>query len=801
MKKVLKLSSLLAAVMLLAALGAVQLMSAQTVRTSIDADMDYVSSDSDDADATNSFVVTVTDSDSDGLRTLDTTEFRYATVTVENITREASADYKGKPGNKLSLTAGGTLAAADATVSIAFSSVSTTVTVFQSTSTTGFTEGDHIVAEHGDRIRVRYVPKSGRTRTDEVVVDAKGPVITSQSPAHNTRTKAEAVTFVAEFKDDGVGLGKMADVDANTMLVLEDESEDFRVTDLKEGNWRIRAVILLGEDGDVSWQVTVKDTLGNETKSIAVKADPDAEIDEVEKHKLTLDTAAPTIETATTGDTLDTSGAKAEIKTGAGNRKSIAVMFDEDLDGATVQETDFRVEVEGQQQSIASVTWNPDVKDHVFITLENDISGDGTPTVRVVGPIEDVAGNAQATTQKVAVDGIAPMLTVSVTGSAGTVTNDTLTILVSADEKSRNPSRTNGITVSAITKGTDDNEDKDIVGDEASFSASKFRTVTSNEQWEWTFSLANATDGKYNVCIQVSDISGSSGNQGSKGTCPVADTEVLIDDDKSITFTIDTAVADPTVTPEKTDNAGTFIEITYGEKITAVTATVAGDKFDTSTLDDKTFTIAPPADGFPIGKHEVAVTATDVAGNTKTAKKTVEITARAAFKVNLRPGYNLISFPGTPESTAINDIIGADHSINQVLTYSPFIEGGWLSAERGDDGAFAGTLMELDGGTAYIVRTTSFEPLNVMIPRAAAGDALPPQTNLGVGWNLVPVIDLSSDKASGDTVEDYFQGVGDAILTLDTSGRLVANDGDDGVVGKGYWVYASRPAVLLPTRR
>ena len=260
-------------------------------------------------------------------------------------------------------------------------------------------------------------------------------------------------------------------------------------------------------------------------------------------------------------------------------------------------------------------------------------------------------------------------------------------------------------------------------------------------------------------------------------------------------------MADPAVTPEKTDDGGSFIEIAYGEKITALTVTVAGDAVDTQSLDNKKFTIAPPADGYAIGEYEVAVTATDVAGNTETAKAMVEITERVAFKINLRPGYNLISLPGTPESTAINDVIGADHAINQVLTYSPFVEGGWLSAERGDDGTFAGTLTELDGSTAYIVRTTSFEPLNVMIPRTAAGNVLPPQTNLGVGWNLVPVIDLSSDLATGDAIADYFQGVGEAILTIDDTGRLAAIDGDDATVGKGYWVYASRPAVLLPTRR
>ena len=105
MKKVLKLSSLLAAVLLLAALAGVQLLTAQAVRTSVDVEMDYVSND---VDATNMFVVTIVDADTDGLRTLDGTHnFRFATVTVENITREARPDDKGKPGNKVDLTAGG----------------------------------------------------------------------------------------------------------------------------------------------------------------------------------------------------------------------------------------------------------------------------------------------------------------------------------------------------------------------------------------------------------------------------------------------------------------------------------------------------------------------------------------------------------------------------------------------------------------------------------------------------------------------------------------------------------------------
>jgi hypothetical protein len=820
-KKVLKLSSLLAAVLLLTVLAGVQLLTAQSVRTSVDVEMDYVSND---ADATNTFVVTIVDADERGLRIGDDTN-RFATVTVENITREARPDDKGKPGNEVDVKAGGALPGDDdaedgSAAKIAFSTASTTVSVFASTTDAGYIEneadadlaGTSIIAEHGDRIRVRYVPLSGRTRTDEIVVDAEGPVITSQTPAHETRTKAEAVAFVAEFKDDGAGLGKMADVDADTVLTLEGESEDFKVTDLEDGNWRIRAVILLDE-GDVEWQVMVEDVLGNVTASIAVKEDEETEeTDEVTRHLLTVDTTAPIIMEATTGDTLDTSEDDPVVKQGS-SRTAIAVKFNEKLDGSTVQASDFRVEVDEDEVDIADVTAGPSGKqEYVFITLEDELAGDDEPTVKVVGAIEDIAGNAQTTIEEDAGDGIAPMVTVSVDGSADTVTNDKLTVLASADEKSRNPSRTNGITVSAVEKkgGEGDDADTDVVGDAAGFSAARFRTVTSGEQWEWIFNLANATNGTYNVCIEVSDISGDTGNEGTKGTCKAGDP---IDADKSITFTVDTVVNDPAVTPEKTDNGGAFIEVDLsgeaGEytgdsqgKIAALTVTIGGDAVDTATLDDKKFTVAPPADGYSVGKLEIVVVATDAAGNTGTFKDiTVEITERAAFTVNLRPGYNLISLPGTPESTDINDVIGADHSINQVLTYSPFVEGGWLSAERGDDGTFAGTLTTIDGSTAYIVRTSSFEALEVAIPRTAAGNVLPPQTNLGVGWNLVPVIDLSSDLDTGDAIADYFQGVGEAILTIDDSGRLTAIEGDDATVGKGYWIYASRPAVLLPTRR
>ena len=144
-------------------------------------------------------------------------------------------------------------------------------------------------------------------------------------------------------------------------------------------------------------------------------------------------------------------------------------------------------------------------------------------------------------------------------------------------------------------------------------------------------------------------------------------------------------------------------------------------------------------------------------------------------------------------------MIGASHPINQVLTYDPSVDGGWLIAERGDDGLFAGTLTTIDSNLAYIVRTTTFEALEVNVPRLSVGaQVLPPTVSLSDGWNLVPAVDLSGDLAAGGTLTGYFTGVGVKILTLDSLGRLGTLAGADATVGTGYWVFSDGADVLVP---
>ena len=63
MKKVLKLSSLLAAVLLLTVLAGVQLLSAQQAIIDVDIDQDFVSDADESPGADNTFLVTITESE------------------------------------------------------------------------------------------------------------------------------------------------------------------------------------------------------------------------------------------------------------------------------------------------------------------------------------------------------------------------------------------------------------------------------------------------------------------------------------------------------------------------------------------------------------------------------------------------------------------------------------------------------------------------------------------------------------------------------------------------------------------
>ena len=526
MKKVLKLSSLLAAVLLLAALAGVQLLFASShVRTDVDIDSSYVSNNPAGG-VDNTFMVVVADdagwatgntaTTSVGVRNEDTKDEIKLVVTASTTAADTAAIAAGE-------TCGTCLWTAEVSVVV---------------TSTGAT-APFIVASDGDVIQASYQSAdSVATYSDSVTVDAKGPVFSNVSPGHGTRTKTGTIIFTVDISDAGVGVGDIDRVEDETVFTLVGvDTFNGVASDEDDGNWRVSKIVSLTER-DFEWYITLTDTLGNATQSDAIPDDDDentTEDDGDNRYTLVIDLTKPTIASATTGMTLDTSDDPA-VRKASNSRTSIAVEFDEDLNGGTVDDTDFLVVVDSQNQDIAAVDWHEDLPEYVFITLETELSGDDTPVVRVVRGIEDVAGNEQSSFEPddPATDGIAPSLTVSIVGTAddNPVTNGTIKVRVSADEDSINPNAKTGAVATLIT-GEGEAADLDDTAEGADF-----RTITPNKTWEWTFEFDDdgREDGLYNVCVQIDDISDGA-NTGSAGLCTAT---VDTGSDDILAFEVDT---------------------------------------------------------------------------------------------------------------------------------------------------------------------------------------------------------------------------------------------------------------------
>ena len=219
-------------------------------------------------------------------------------------------------------------------------------------------------------------------------------------------------------------------------------------------------------------------------------------------------------------------------------------------------------------------------------------------------------------------------------------------------------------------------------------------------------------------------------------------------------------------------------------------------------------------EGLSIGKHTVVYAAKDDVGNELAAnsagdregKFTFEVKARAGYEVDIRPGWNLISLPGTPTNPSVSATMSGLRA-NTVLSYQ---NGEWLSAIRGDDDEWQGTLEQIVGGYGYWVQTTSAETIKTVIPPTLPNQVLP-TVPITSGWNLVGVID-PEQRAEGTTSDPdrYFVNVSWRVAYgFDTAGSrwmkiLPAPSTDDGVNdamiknGAGYWLWSTEPGTLVP---
>ncbi len=714
-----------------------------------------------------------------------------------------------------------------------------------------------------DVISVTYDDSDPDRNTSKTLkVETTAPIIANPSPAHNSADRADPdIEFDVSDADSGIAnkddIYVIFAVDGDADGVIE-SAESFQVDEAPKGDvdeedgvfsakQGLPSSVLVDDDATVYWWALAMDSAGNLAISdrestveiddedvddpcsasnfpagvsdasglVGKDVDETSEIGACQPYAVKIDNTEPEMNSAKTGPVWDADDD--EVDQGADEPTSVLVVFSENLDADTVDADDFTVE----GKSVTAV----EVQDeNVFLTVSSDLDPDEEPEVELVGSVRDVAGNRQTSGSLDADDGIAPTLTVSVEGGNRSVTNDDIKITISSNENVGTPK----VVFQQVLDVNRDDDDATEDVDEAEYALdqgdSKNAVLKSERNYEVTYEAPGP--GLYNVYVTANDA--TSANTGSAG---VNKGPIDLDDDTdAILFEFDDEVGDPTISPEEpTDNSAPFITIDFEAEgaeymdeegvdlddygtVTITSASLESPDADAMDITDSLVTtdnvkFLYKASDLVKGDHVVTITAMDAAGNELEDKElTVEVEERQPFKLELAPGWNQVSLPGTPTNTSINAVIPADHPASTILTYDA--GAGWLTAIRSEDGMWLGTLTTIDATRAYWIQTDSFEALEVDIPRISAGTSVPPTIALSAGWNFISVIDVTGEKHDGDNVpaKAYFSGVDiNRVYTFNTLMGMWedvdVNDDDANPnlkVGSGYWVHADDDDVLAP---
>jgi len=706
------------------------------------------------------------------------------------------------------------------------------------------TNNDGVWAQDGDTVTLSYLDSSGNAlATDTVTIDVTAPTVSGLTPADASKTTTLAPTVTFDVADSASGITTSGITLSINGVAVSGASINYApITDGYRGwfvqgtSWKTAtssspAGFAVSDSTAFNIVVTGTDAAGNAATGT---------------NAVTIDTTAPTLNSATTGS----------------GRTTVTAIFSEALDSTTIAASDFTVD----GSTVNSAALNADTATQVDIVVASDMDPAVKPAVTIAGTIADAAGNAVASASSVtATDGIAPAPTV-VLDAALLALDGKATVTVTTDEKlaasypkidvhgNSGATGAGALTTTASTPLVTTASYTAVAGSgsgqfgfsiQASDGSNAYTNLTAvadetptlTSSTLLTLAKGPIADADFDGDVDRDDITSVSLTIGGTATTSKSFISAVDASARTVTlssaataatisykiadtvFEIDQAAPTVTVTPASgatiTDQSP-FLRLVFdddeypGDSYKTVTITKAVlTNPDASTTDiASSFVTADNIDfiygatDLALGAYTLTISATDTAGNALTDSATTFTVAKRTASISLRPGWNLVSIPGTPADTAVGTAI-ANANIDIVTTYDPTTAGGWLTAVRGSDGTFSGTLTTVDGSKGYWVHTSTFDPLTVDVPGLTAGSAAAPaEYKLVQGWNLIPVSTNDLTVTSRDA-DDYLTGLSwSRIIGYSNSNNAFSSilpDGADTVsVGQGYWVYLKASGTLVP---
>jgi hypothetical protein len=720
---------------------------------------------------------------------------------------------------------------------------------------------DGLWVQDGDTVTVSYLNSSGALiDSDTVKVDSVKPTISGISPADASVTNIINPIVSFDVTDTGSGIST-SNVSTDVAITINGVAVNsalpshqaiangFRVTYATGNSWLTTYSIT--DSVKFTWQIVAKDVAGN-TKTIT-GTDLEA----------TIDQTKPDMTAAVTGTSYE--GSPLAEKTG--KNYAVKLTFSENLDSASIATTDFTVAgvnptavaVKDAAVYLTVAAQASDAKPEVKIVAAiadkagNTLSTDTVTATDALKPGNtitidkslaikaDKIKTTVATDEKLAQSG----LKVSVFGPSGAGGNGAQTVSSGSPTNYSSTHTAGGAATDTGIYGAAIQSTDLAANVSTNLTAVATESVVSSTVAGATSVITLAkgplADANFDGALNGSDftlVATSTGN------ASVTNANITAVDASARTLTVNANIntakaatvsysyvktdvyeidnSAPTVTfaPDGTSDvqdSSPFVRIIFdedeypGDTNKTVTVTAASVTKPDGTTDDILAALTSqdnkefiwPASGLALGEHTIKVSAQDAGGNKLTdASVKIKIVERAKVAIALRPGWNLISLPGAPSVSAIGDVITVT-AVDTVLTYDPTTAAKWLTAVRGTDGTFAGTLTTITNSQAYWVHTATFESIKVDIPGLAAGSAaLPASYSLASGWNLIPVSIANAGDANPDA-DDYLSGLSwSRVYGYDNASNKFSGFDPAGsetlTVGKGYWIFLKAAGTLVP---
>ena len=497
------------------------------------------------------------------------------------------------------------------------------------------------------------------------------------------------------------------------------------------------------------------------------------------------------------------------------DRHGVMLVFDGEIASETVSVDTFEVSL--NDGSFAEIVETRVKGAHVFLKLEDELASDARPIVGIAEgeEVEDLAGNS-TNRQKLGFvqikDGIAPRLTVTLSGGSGIgtgsegpnrLTKDAIDVRITSDEPLQGAPRV--VVVCEGLNWTESVGGRDVERDVDDFIANRNGAFPSKPQeprgTDYTCGYDADGDGMDDPFKLTEDIADSRPGEVWEYTWrnPAGSTTGLRDGELVVVaygrdrsrydrygedvsnwavatdgFGLDTKF-EGAIVPNgvrvhpadgaKTSEARPFVLIEFLETNSVKLNSMLFDGVEVfdeiQDLGDNRFLYWPLS--MNRGQHTVDVGARDSAGNNFEFDFSFESVERGDFVLELRSGWNAVSIPVAPIYTEISAVF-SEKAVQVVVGWN---KGRWSIAMRREGAwqhnTFFEPLARITEGYGYWVKTSEFVHQRVALVGAycvpgkgcRGGVGSPPAFP---GWNFVGVLDRDIDQTEdhfGDALRDY----------------------------------------------